>query len=108
MDDKAVKAAEPKSEEATKTPEKPSPTPSPKSKPKSAPSGAALGKVSGTAPGGQILQKEEISNDVLNALKVCENRNLANFLRMISHDLRLCYLAEIPIGGVVVRHCCFT
>jgi hypothetical protein len=37
-------------------------------------SGSALGKVSGTASGGKILQKEEVSADVLNMLKVSSRK----------------------------------
>lgn len=74
--EKAVEAAEPKAVEVVKAP---APMPAPAASkpapvsPKPAPisSGAALGKVSGSASGGQILQKEEVSADVLNMLKVC-------------------------------------
>ena len=37
---------------------------------KSQGSGGALGKVSGSASGGKVLEKEEVSADVLNMLKV--------------------------------------
>ena len=55
-----------------KAPQAPKPTPNTE-KPTVASPGAALGKVSGTASGGQILQKEEVSADVINMLKVRSN-----------------------------------
>lgn len=61
-----------KAVEAPKEVEKAPPTPPPAAAPKpKTSSGAALGKVSGTSSGGQILQKEEVSADVINMLKVC-------------------------------------
>ena len=65
---KLAKEREPRAVEAAKAP---GPMPAPTSpKPAPTPSKTALGKVSGSASGGQILQKEEISADVLNILKV--------------------------------------
>jgi hypothetical protein len=50
-------------------------------------SGSALGKVSGTAPGGKILQKEEISADVLNMLKVSSRKQFESIILSVLRGL---------------------
>ena len=77
--DKAETAAIKK--EAPAPAPKPAPAPAPKPAPSPAPApapassgGAALGKVSGAAPGGKVLPKEELDPAVLQLLKVSFER----------------------------------
>jgi hypothetical protein len=43
-------------------------------------SDSALGKVSGTESGGKVLQKEEVSADVLNTLKVSSRQQFESII----------------------------